>query len=287
MQNKSKDIKRVSLLGILFNFILLIIKLLVGFVSKSQAMIADGLNSAGDIFASLMSYVGSVISSKPIDKEHPYGHGKAEYVFSWIISISMIIAALAMINSSIESIINKNEINFSYYLIIVCIVTIIIKLFLFIYAKHKYNSSKSILIKASMEDHRNDMFVTAGTLIGIISSFLGAYYVDGVVGCIISLWIGYVGVKLFKSSYDVLMDTDIDETKKEEICNEILKYEEILHVDSLNSKPVGDIYIIILKISMNGDVSLNEAHRIAGMLKEDLMNKFEYIYDIITHINPH
>ena len=83
------------------------------------------------------------------------------------------------------------------------------------------------------------------------------------------------------------MDTDIDETKKEEICNEILKYEEILHVDSLNSKPVGDRYIIILKISMNGDVSLNEAHRIAGMLKEDLMNKFEYIYDIITHINPH
>ena len=192
-----------------------------------------------------------------------------------------------MINSSIESIINKNEINFSYYLIIVCIVTIIIKLFLFIYAKYKYNSSKSILIKASMEDHRNDMFVTAGTLIGIISSFLGAYYVDGIVGCIISLWIGYVGVKLFKSSYDVLMDTDIDETKKEEICNEILKYEEILHVDSLNSKPVGDRYIIILKISMNGDVSLNEAHRIAGMLKEDLMNKFEYIYDIITHINPH
>ncbi len=287
MQNKSKDIKRVSLLGILFNFILLIIKLLVGFVSKSQAMIADGLNSAGDIFASLMSYVGNVISSKPIDKEHPYGHGKAEYVFSWIISISMIIAALAMINSSIESIINKNEINFSYYLIIVCIVTIIIKLFLFIYAKYKYNSSKSILIKASMEDHRNDMFVTTGTLIGIISSFLGAYYVDGIVGCIISLWIGYVGVKLFKSSYDVLMDTNIDETKKEEICNEIAKNEEILHVDSLNSKPVGDRYIIILKISMNGDVSLNEAHRIAGMLKEDLMNKFEYIYDIITHINPH
>lgn len=287
MQNKSKDIKRVSLLGILFNFILLIIKLLVGFVSKSQAMIADGLNSAGDIFASLMSYVGNVISSKPIDKEHPYGHGKAEYVFSWIISISMIIAALAMINSSIESIINKNELSFSYYLIIVCLVTIITKLFLFIYAKYKYKSSKSILIKASMEDHRNDIFVTIGTLIGIISSFLGAYYVDGIVGCIISLWIGYVGVKLFKSSYDVLMDTDIDETKKEEICNEILKYEEILHVDSLNSKPVGDRYIIILKISMNGDVSLNEAHRIAGMLKEDLMNKFEYIYDIITHINPH
>ena len=282
-----KSAKKASILGIAGNIFLLIIKGIIGFITGSRSMIADAMNSASDIFSSLMTLIGNKIASLPSDEDHNLGHGKAEYVFSWIISISMIIAALAMINSSIESIINKNEINFSYYLIIVCIVTIIIKLFLFIYAKYKYNSSKSILIKASMEDHRNDMFVTTGTLIGIISSFLGAYYVDGIVGCIISLWIGYVGVKLFKSSYDVLMDTDIDETKKEEICNEILKYEEILHVDSLNSKPVGDRYIIILKISMNGDVSLNEAHRIAGMLKEDLMNKFEYIYDIITHINPH
>lgn len=287
MQNKSKDIKRVSLLGILFNFILLIIKLLVGFVSKSQAMIADGLNSAGDIFASLMSYVGNVISSKPIDKEHPYGHGKAEYVFSWIISISMIIAALAMINSSIESIINKNEINFSYYLIIVCIVTIIIKLFLFIYAKYKYNSSKSILIKASMEDHRNDMFVTLGTLIGISFSLFNIYFIDGIVGSLISIWIGFVGCKLFFESYRVLIDTTLDKNEQEEIKAMINKYPEILHVDSIATKPVGDRHIIILKISMDGKKTLSECHKISGKLKEDIIIKFECVYDVVIHINPH
>lgn len=287
MQQKNRDIKKVSILGIIFNLLLMVIKLFVGFISNSQAMIADGLNSAGDIFASLMSFVGNVISSKPMDDDHPYGHGKAEYIFSWIISISMIIAAFAMINSSVESIINKNELNFSYYLVIVCIITIIAKLSLFIYARYKYKESKSILIKASMEDHRNDIFVTLGTLLGIISSFLGAYYIDGIVGCVISLWIGYVGIKLFKSSYDVLMDTNIDEDKKNDICKEIELCKEILHVDSLNSKPVGDKYIIMLKISMDGNITLNESHRIAGKLKEELMNKFDYIYDIITHINPH
>lgn len=287
MHQKNKDIKKVSILGILFNFILLIIKLLVGFISNSQSMIADGLNSAGDIFASLMSYVGNMISSKPTDEDHPYGHGKAEYIFSWIISVSMIIASLTMINSSVESIINKNVLNFSYYLIIVCLITIVIKLSLFIYSKCKYKANKSILIKASMEDHRNDIFVTIGTLIGIISTFLGAYYIDGIVGCLISLWILYAGIRLFKSSYDVLMDTNIDDIKKKEICKEIENHKEILHVDSLNSKPVGDRYVIMLKISMDGNITLNEAHKVAGRLKDELIKKFDYIYDIITHINPH
>lgn len=287
MHQKNKDIKKVSILGILFNFILLIIKLLVGFISNSQSMIADGLNSAGDIFASLMSYVGNMISSKPTDEDHPYGHGKAEYIFSWIISVSMIIASLTMINSSVESIINKNVLNFSYYLIIVCLITIVIKLSLFIYSKRKYKANKSILIKASMEDHRNDIFVTIGTLIGIISTFLGAYYIDGIVGCLISLWILYAGIRLFKSSYDVLMDTNIDDIKKKEICKEIENHKEILHVDSLNSKPVGDRYVIMLKISMDGNITLNEAHKVAGRLKDELIKKFDYIYDIITHINPH
>ncbi|MDD3303408.1 MAG: cation diffusion facilitator family transporter [Clostridia bacterium] len=287
MQEKNKEVKKISIVGIIFNFLLLIIKLIVGILSNSQSMIADGLNSAGDIFASLMSYVGNKISAKPIDREHPYGHGKAEYIFSWIISISMIMAALAMMNSSIQSIINNGELHFSYYLIIVCCITIITKVLLYIYAKSKYSKNKSILIKASMEDHRNDIFVTTGTLLGILASSLGFYYIDGIVGTLISLWIGYAGIRLFKSSYDVLMDTDIEEERKNAIYKELNECENILHVDSLNSKPVGDKYIIILKISMNGNLTLNESHRIAGVLKEQLLNKFDYIYDIIIHINPH
>ena len=113
---REKSIKRVSVVGVIANIFLLCIKSAIGFISGSQAMIADSLNSAGDIFASFMSYVGAKLALKPKDKDHPYGHGKAEYIFSFIISISMIIASIFMIKTSIESIVHKKEVIFSYTL---------------------------------------------------------------------------------------------------------------------------------------------------------------------------
>lgn len=175
---RDKNIKKVSIIGICANVFLLVIKGIIGFISNSHAMIADSLNSAGDIFASIMSFIGAKLSSKPKDDDHPYGHGKAEYIFSFLISISMIIASIIMVKTSIESIVNKNRVNVSIFLVLVCIVTILIKLFLFLYAYRKNKETESILIKAIKEDHRNDMFVTLGTLIGILASYFGFYFID-------------------------------------------------------------------------------------------------------------
>ncbi len=287
MQEKEKIVKKVSIIGIILNFVLLCLKLFIGIISKSQAMIADGINSAGDIFASFMSYIGARLSSKPKDDDHPYGHGKAEYLFSEFISISMIIAAFVMIENSISSIIQKERLSFSIWLIIICIITILTKFLLYIYTRMQYKKQSSILIKASMEDHRNDMILTLGTLIGIICSACGLYFIDGVIGSLISLWIGFVGFKLFKDSYIVLMDTNITKDEQDKIIQMADKYTDILHVDSIASKPIGNSYIIILKISMQGEQTLNYCHTISGKLKEDIINGFEYVNDVIIHINPH
>lgn len=287
MEKREEAAKKVGILGIFINFVLLILKLIVGLMSKSQAMIADSVNSAGDIFASLMSFIGAKVSAKPKDEDHPFGHGKAEYIYSQLISISMVIAALVMLNNSVESIILNEKLEFSIWLVIVCLITILTKFLLFIYARFKYNKWKSILIKASMEDHRNDMVVTLGTLIGICFSLAGIYFVDGIIGAMISIWIGYVGCRLFFDSYKVLIDTTISKEEKEHIKQMSKNYPEILHVDSIATKPVGDKSIIILKISMDGKKTLEECHNISGKLKYDIMNKFDYVYDVLIHINPH
>lgn len=287
LKKRSSTIKSVSIIGIIANLLLLIIKMIIGLMTKSQAMIADSLNSAGDIFASVMSYIGAKISSKPNDADHPHGHGKAEYIFTQLISISMIVAAVMMIDSGLESIINKAKINFSIWLIIVCIITIVIKFVLYLYTKFQSKKYNSLLIEASMEDHRNDMFVTLGTIIGIMGSYLGFYYIDGIVSIFISCWIAYVGFNLFKSSYKVLMDTNLDEEKQNEIKNKVMEFKDVLHVDSMISKPIGNKNIIILKVSMDGNMTINLSHDIAGKIKEVLINEFDYIYDVIIHINPH
>ena len=133
MQEKGMIVKKVSILGLLANIVLLFSKIFIGVAAKSQAMIADGINSAGDIFASFMSFWGAKVSSKPKDKDHPYGHGKAEYIFSLFISIVMIIVSAMMMKSSIVSIINKSQIIFSKALLLVCFLVITVKILLYIY----------------------------------------------------------------------------------------------------------------------------------------------------------
>lgn len=287
MENKKNEVKNVSIVGMGVNLFLLVIKLLIGIISNSQAMIADGLNSAGDIFASTMSYVGSKISSKPNDKDHPYGHGKAEYIFSQIIGISMIIVAITMIKRSFDSIINKNNFEFSLTLIFIGIITIVTKLILFLYTKNVYKRNKSILIKSSMEDHRNDIILTSGTIIGIVCGAFGIYFVDGIIGILISLWILYVGFSIFSDSYKVLMDTGLEADIIEDMISIALSQKDVLHVDSVATKPVGQKYIIMLKISMNGNMTIFDSHKISGIIKENIKKKYHFVYDIIIHINPH
>lgn len=277
--------KKIAVLGILANMFLLIIKLIIGFMSRSQAMIADGFNSAGDVFASFMTYTGNKIASKPEDKTHPFGHGKAEYIFSMIVSFSLLLVAYKIFMNSLDSIINKSELVFSWLLIVVAAVTIIIKLILYVYTRSAGIKHNSLLILANAEDHRNDVFVTTSTLIGIFLSRRGITWFDGIVGLGISLWIAYTGLKIFRSSYRVLMDTNFDEEFKLEIAETIKAVDGVDHIDDISAKPVGVGYIVIIKVSVSGSISVNEGHGIAARIKANV-KKCKNIKDVIVHVNP-
>ena len=170
--NRYESTKKVGLLGIIGNLFLLTIKIGIALFSHSQAMLADSINSAGDIFSSIMTSIGNKIASVPHDEDHNFGHGKAEYIFSLLISVFMLFIAVKILIDSVLSIITKKEFIFSNYLVIVCIVTIIVKFMLYLYCKKLSKIHSNILIKASMKDHRNDMLLTIGTLVGIILSLI-------------------------------------------------------------------------------------------------------------------
>ena len=127
MEEKFVITKRAGIYGIIGNIFLLIIKAIVGFISHSQAMIADSFNSAGDIFASLMTFIGNKIASVPDDEDHNLGHGKAEYIFSMFISISMIFVSSKLLYDSVITLLKGSELQFSWFLVVVCIATIITK----------------------------------------------------------------------------------------------------------------------------------------------------------------
>lgn len=284
--DRFKAAKRASILGIIGNVFLLIIKAAVGFLSNSQSMIADTFNSAGDIFSSIMTYVGNRISSKEADDDHNLGHGKAEYIYSLLISITMIIMSLTVIKGTIETFINKEEFVFSIWLILVCLLTIITKFSLYIYTHYLYKKYNNILIDANSKDHRNDCLVTTGTLISILFSLKGIFWVDKVVGIIISLWIAYSGIKLFIESYDVLMDKCMDNLTKDKVYEIIKNYKEVIKVNHFNATPVGYQYQISFTIYVDGNLSTFESHAIANHLEREIEEKIPEVYLSVIHVNP-
>lgn len=283
-EEKVKNVKKVSAISFSFNLLLLVIKMIFGLISSSQSLIADAVNSAGDIVASLVSIIGIKVASKPGDKEHPYGHGKAEYIFAALVGISMIIASITMIKNAILSMMSNSTVNVSIFLILVCVVTILVKFSLMMYSKSQYKKTDSILIRCNMEDHRNDMFVTLGVLIGIICSKFGFYFVDGIIGILISIWIVIVAIKIIYPACLVLIDTQsnfIDEAKRE-----VQNFKEIKSIDKFYISPVGDKYLAIIEISMDKEKSLSEVHEYIDKIEKKLYENFKSIIDINIHVNP-
>lgn len=283
--NRHKHINNVAVFGIVGNIVLLIAKLIVGFISGSQAMIADGLNSAGDVFASVMTYIGNKISSRPGDADHPYGHGKAEYIFSMIISFSLILVAFSIFRSAFDSLINKTEFEFSIFLIVVIICNIVIKLCLYFYSVRIGRKYNSLLAMANAEDHRNDVFISSMTLLSIILGYFNIYVIDGIVGLLIALWIAYTGFKIFTSAYNVLMDTNIDDAIKKDMEKAIITINGIDHIDVITSKPIGLDFLLIVKVSIDANLTVYEGHEISDKIKEALMS-FSNIDDVVVHVNP-
>lgn len=281
-----KSVKLASIFGIVGNVFLLIIKATIGFITNSHAMIADAFNSAGDIFSSIMTFIGNKIASVPSDEDHNLGHGKAEYIYSMLISIFMIVMALVVFKDSFSSIINNNKYSFSIWLIIVCITTIVIKFFLYLYTHKLSKKYNNLLIDANSKDHRNDCLVTLSTLISVILTLFKVYWFDGLVGMGISIWMIVEAFKIFKKSYDVLMDKAISKELKDMVYEIIKQHKEIKKVIHFNSTPVGYKYQISFTIYVDGNMSTFESHKIADELEKEIDKKIDEIYLTVIHVNP-
>ncbi len=284
--NRFKSVKIASILGIIGNIFLLIIKGIIGFITNSQAMIADAFNSAGDILSSIMTFIGNKIASIPSDEDHNLGHGKAEYIYSMLISVIMIFTSLIVLKDSIFSIFNHNKYEFSVWIIVVCITTIIIKFLLFIYTNKLSKKYNNLLIKSNSNDHRNDCVITLFNLISALLTLINIYYFDGIVGSIIAIWMILTSSKIFVESYNVLMDKSISSETKQKVLDIIKKHSEIRKVNHFNSTPVGYRYQISFTIYVDGNMSTFKSHKIADKLEREIAKNLEEIYLTVIHVNP-
>ena len=284
--NKSKQVKIASILGIIGNLFLSIIKGIIGFITNSRSMIADAFNSSGDIFTSLMTFIGNKIASKPRDDDHNLGHGKAEYIYSMLISVTMILMALIIFKDSIVSLINKSTYTYSAWLVIVCLITIVVKLSLYIYTRKLAKKYNNLLIKANSKDHLIDSIITFFNLISCLLAKANIYFLDPIVGIGIAIWITYTAIIIFKESYNVLMDKSISNDTKQKVLDIIKKHQEVKKINHFNSTPIGYQYQISFTIFVDGNLSTYESHAIADKLEKEITKNNDDIYLTVIHVNP-
>ena len=282
-----KKVKIASILGIIGNLFLFVIKSIIGVFTNSSAMIADSFNSLGDILSSLITFIGNKIASKQADDDHNLGHGKAEYVYSMLMSIVMIMASFVVLKNSIFSIFESEKFTFSIWLIIICIITIIVKFSLYMYTSKIAKEQNNLLIKANSNDHRNDCLITSLTLVSSLLSLKNIYYLDGIIGSLISIWIILSYIKIFLESYDVLMDKSISNDTKNKVYEIINSHKEIKKIQHFVSTPVGYKYQISFTIFVDGNMSTFESHEIADKLEKEINSKVEDVYLTVIHVNPY
>ena len=282
-----KKVKIASILGIIGNLFLFVIKSIIGVFTNSSAMIADSFNSLGDILSSLITFIGNKIASKQADDDHNLGHGKAEYVYSMLMSIVMIMAFFVVLKNSIFSIFESEKFTFSIWLIIICIITIIVKFSLYMYTSKIAKEQNNLLIKANSNDHRNDCLITSLTLFSSLLSLKNIYYLDGIIGSLISIWIILSYIKIFLESYDVLMDKSISNDTKNKVYEIINSHKEIKKIQHFVSTPVGYKYQISFTIFVDGNLSTYHSHEIADKLEKEINSKVEDVYLTVIHVNPY
>lgn len=283
---KFVKVKLASLLGVVGNSILFVLKFAIGLLTNSYAMMADAYNSLTDIVTSIITYVGARISSKPRDADHNFGHGKAEYIYSMIISIIMFLLSLNLISSSLETFITPVDYKFSPLLFVGGSITILVKATLYFYTIRIAKTYDNLLIKANAIDHRNDCVLTILNMASSVAAYYGIFVFDGLVALLIALWIFASAFQIFKKSYDILMDKAIEEKTKEKIIGIINAHPEIENFDHFYSSPIGYLYQISLTIFVDGRLSTYDSHEIANSLEKEISTKVPEVFITTIHVNP-
>ena len=175
---------------------------------------------------------------------------------------------------------------FFHFLLVVCIITILTKLGLYIYTK-VINKENNLLVRANMIDHRNDILLTSLTLLAIILSYFNIYWIDGVVGMFIGIWIFLSSINIFIESYNILMDEAIDVDSKDLILAILKENKDIKRIGTLYSVPIGNKYIVVLTIYVDGNMKTNKSHAIADEMSETIVSIIPKIQNVIIHVEPY
>ena len=275
----------VSKFAIAVNIVLALLKIVSGHVFKSVSLISDGLNSLSDLITNILVIIGLKVGENPEDKEHPFGHGKIESVFSVIIGTFIMITAFNIIKENIVGLFQlKGEVITSSMPIIITIIVIVIKIFQLLFMKNKTKDYRGALINSLLEDYKADIAVSVSVLIGILLSRINPVF-DVVVGVSVAIYIMYSGYNLIKDNALILLDSQ-DEKLLESVRKDLSEFDEIENAHDFRMTTSGKNIYLFIDVRMNKSLTIDEAHEITNKISKFIKHKYKNIKRVLIHAEP-
>lgn len=274
-----------GIIGIVVNIILFIIKLSVGVIVSSIAIMADAFNNLSDAASSLITILGFKLSNKPADREHPFGHGRIEYLSALIVAFMVMVVGLQFIKSSFERIVNPSPVIFELVSFILLIVSIFFKIWLSRFNKFVGEKINSSALKASSADALGDVFTTTCVAISFLASKFTSFPIDGYIGMFVALFIVYAGFNLVKDTINPLLGEEPDPELVESIERMVLSYDNILGSHDLIIHNYGPGKCMAsIHAEIPGNINVVDIHEVIDKAEREISKALK-IY-LVIHIDP-
>ena len=291
--NREKEILKVTLMGSIVNFLLLIVKFVAGIVGHSAAMVADAVHSLSDFVTDIIVIVFVRISGKPEDKEHNYGHGKYETLATAIIGLILLFVGAGILFNGVKSVANvfKGEsfVAPSMMALLAAAISILLKEVLFRYTVYKVKKLNSQALVANAWHHRSDALSSIGTFIGIGGAIcLGEKWriLDPLAAIVVSIFIMKVALQLLRPCVDELLERSLPPETEEKILAIILSYPEASSPHHLRTRRIGNHIAIEVHVRMDGSIPLSDAHSLASKIEKELKEYFGNDTHVGIHMEP-
>ncbi len=274
-----------SVLSIILNAIMVIFKLFFGYVTGSVAISADGFNNLSDMGSNLATLFGFKMASKHPDSEHPYGHGRIEYIVGMIIAFLILFMGISSLKEAVGKIIDPEKISFSLSALIVLVVAIFIKLWMAFFNKYCAKKIDSSALEAAGQDSLNDVLSTGATLISLVFVLFSDFSLDGYIGLLVSILVIKSGIEIFKSTMDPLLGMAPDKELVDELVKYVKSYEVTKGVHDLMMHDYGPgRRYLSLHVEVDSKDDIMKIHDQIDLIERDILNKYGILTTI--HMDP-
>jgi len=266
-----------------------VLKLMIGLLANSAALVADAANSISDVLSTIVVMIGIKLAGRKSDKDHPYGHERFESAAALILSAFVFVTGLMIGYNGVMKVIegSAGELVIPGALaLIAAIITMVVKETMYWYTRAAAKKTDSSSLMAVAWDHRSDVLSSAGAFVGILGARIGLPILDPIASVIISLLILKVAVDIFRTAMRKMTDTSCDEAFEEEIRQVALEQEDVLGVDSISTRLFGDRIYVDIEISADGASTLDAAHSAAQRVHDAIEGRFEKVKHCMVHVNP-